>query len=120
MPTIGEVFHTKIIVGPDGADISLAEFMRYAHLWAARATWEQPLVHAIEKRPVSAGDLLRYEPAEHEGTRRAVAKVGQAVTPDIDHAKVVAELKAAGLDPQKFAVYAADEADRRERERLAS
>lgn len=119
MPTIGEIFNTPITKGPDGNDITLANFMGYAHLWNAQATWAHPLKHALADKNVSAGDLLRYEPAEHEGTRRAVAQVGQAVTPDIDYARVVAELKAAGLDPQKFAVYAADEADRRERERLA-
>jgi hypothetical protein len=89
------------------------------------AVWAVRLEHTVAKdaqgKPLSipAGDLLRYEPAEHEGTRRAVAAVGRADV-DLDYAAVVAELKASGLDPATFATYAADEADRRERDRLGS
>ncbi|QIS38603.1 M15 family metallopeptidase [Clavibacter capsici] len=88
-------------------------------------TWEYRLDHTVAKdaegKPLSvpAGDHLRYEAAEHEGTRRAVAAVARPDV-DLDYAAVVAELKASGLDPATFATYAADEADRRERERLAS
>jgi hypothetical protein len=89
------------------------------------AVWAVRLEHTVAKdaegKPLSipAGDLLRYEPAEHEGTRRAVAAVARPDV-DLDYTAVVAELKASGLDPATYATYAADEADRRERERLAS
>jgi hypothetical protein len=88
-------------------------------------TWNVRLEHTLAKdaegKPllVPARDYLRYEAAEHEATRRAVAAVARPDV-DLDYAAVVAELKASGLDPATFATYAADEADRRERERLAS
>jgi hypothetical protein len=89
------------------------------------ATWGHRLDHTIgedaEGKPLAipAGDFLRFEPAEHEGTRRAVAAVARPDV-DLDYAAVVAELKESGLDPATFATYAADEADRRERERLTT
>lgn len=82
--------------------------------------WAHPLAHSLTGQPVAAGDFLRYEPAEHENTRRAVAAIGTAVVPDFDYEQVAAEIaeKFPKLDPHAFAVAAADEADRRERERL--
>lgn len=91
---------------------------RIANLPAA--VWSHPLKHTlIDGLEVPAGDLLRFEPAEHENTRRAVAAIA---TGDIDYDKVAAEIAAAfpQLDPHAFAVAAADEADRRDRERLGS
>ncbi|MGN7705041.1 hypothetical protein [Cellulosimicrobium sp. 22601] len=35
-------------------------------------TWKYKLGHTITKKPVAAGDLLRYEPAEHRNTREAI------------------------------------------------
>ncbi|POH63645.1 MULTISPECIES: M23 family metallopeptidase [Cryobacterium] len=85
--------------------------------------WSHPLVHPLAKvdgQParVAAGELLRYEPAEHEATRRAVAAAASKSGVDIDYDELVASLKGSGLDPQAIAVYSADEADRRERVRL--
>ncbi|TFC59398.1 MULTISPECIES: M23 family metallopeptidase [unclassified Cryobacterium] len=85
--------------------------------------WAHPLVHPLAKvdgQParVAAGELLRYEPAEHEATRRSVAAAVSKSGIDIDYDELVASLKGSGLDPQAIAVYSADEADRRERERL--
>ncbi|MBF4625530.1 M15 family metallopeptidase [Clavibacter sp. VKM Ac-2872] len=86
-------------------------------------TWDVRLEHTLAKAAdgsplmVPVRDLVRYEPAEHEATRRAVAAVARPDV-DLDYAAVVAELKESGLDPATFATYAADEADRRERERL--
>ena len=85
--------------------------------------WGHPLQHSLAKgsdgNPVAvpAGDLLRYEPAEHEATRRAVAVVAGG---DIDYERIASEIAEAypTLDPYAFAVAAADEVDRRERERL--
>lgn len=88
--------------------------------------WAHTLVHPLAKpvngQParVAAGELLRYEPAEHDSTRRAVAAaVGKGANVDIDYDELVASLKGSGLDPAAIAVYSADEADRRERARLA-
>jgi len=85
--------------------------------------WRHPLQHTLAKsadgKPVMvpAGDLLRYEPAEHEATRRAVAAVAVG---DIEYDRIAAEIaeQYPTLDPYAFAVAAADEADRRARERL--
>lgn len=85
-------------------------------------TFPHPLAKTADGSPaqVPAGDFLRYEPAEHDGTRKAIAAiVTQATSVDIDAAAVAAALKKSGFDPATFAVYAADEADRRERARLA-
>lgn len=83
----------------------------------ATAVWGHPLKHPLANRSVSAGDLLRYEPAEHENTRRAVALVASG---DVDAEEIAKEIAAKfpGLDPTAYAVAAADEADRRDRERL--
>jgi hypothetical protein len=91
-----------------------------------RQVWEQPLTHSIAREDgttytVPAGDLLRHEPLEHQNTRAAVAKaIEQGAGIDIDYERVVEELKASGLDSHTIAIYAADEADNRERQRLAA
>lgn len=123
MPTVADIFNTKVAKGPDGNDITLAEFIAYAHVWNARETWRHPLTHTVVKgangKPIQvpAGDFLRSEPAEHAGTRAAILKVA---TGDFDYEAVAAEIAAQfpDLDPHAIAVAAADEADRRARERL--
>lgn len=81
--------------------------------------WAHGLKHPLIDAVIPAGDFLRYEPAEHENTRRAVAAVSAG---DVDYDRVAAEIaeRFPQLDPHAFAVAAADEADRRERERLGS
>lgn len=71
MPTVGEIFNTPITKGPDGKDITLANFMGYSHLWNAKAVWNHPLKHSVNPGNVTAGDVLRYESAEHASTRAA-------------------------------------------------
>lgn len=117
MPTMGEIFHNKVVKGPDGNDISLAQHMQYSHVWAAQAVWRHLLAHGLSGKGVAAGDLLRFEPAEHENTRRMVAAVA---TGDIDYDRIAADIaeQYPKLDVNAIAVAAADEADRRERERL--
>lgn len=123
MPTIVEIFHTPIVTGPDGNNISLAQFMQYAHRWNGQQVWREPLAHSLAKDvdgsplKVPAGDLLRYEPAEHANTRAVVAKIA---TGDFDYEAIAAEIAESfpELDSHAFAVAAADEADRRERARL--
>jgi hypothetical protein len=86
------------------------------------SVWGHPLRHTLNDLVFPAGDFLRYEPAEHENTRRSIAAVGKATAPDFDYEKVAAEIAAKfpQLDAHAFAVAAADEADRREREALAA
>lgn len=89
----------------------------------AGAVWAHPLEHTLAKDAAgnpamaSAGDLLRFEPAEHENTRRAVALVA---TGDFDYDEIAAEIaeRFPSIDVGALAVAAADEADRRERMRL--
>jgi hypothetical protein len=105
--------------------VAVKEALGYAVLGhdATRAVpgqvWTHPLQHPLANRAVSAGDLLRYEPAEHANTRVAVSLVA---TGDFDYDKVAAEIaeKFPSLDVQALAVAAADETDRRQRERLKS
>lgn len=87
--------------------------------------WTHPLEHTVAKKAdgsalmTTAGDLLRFEPAEHANTRAAVALVA---TGDFDYERVAEELaeRFPELDAHAFAVAAADEADRREKVRLAA
>ncbi|MHA7132529.1 M23 family metallopeptidase [Oerskovia turbata] len=59
------------------------------------AVWGHRLQHTLAKNPdgkpatVTAGDLLRYEPAEHDATRRVVAELVAAI-PGVDPAAVTA------------------------------
>lgn len=86
--------------------------------------WDYGLAHPLlapnpdgSPRKVAAGTFLASEPAEHAGTRAAVALV---TTGDIDYKRLTDELAAKypQLDAHTIAVAAADEQDRRERERL--
>lgn len=94
----------------------------------AGAVWQYKAQHPLAKDAagnpvqVTMADFLRYEPAEHENTRRMIGGLSAAVAPDVDYEKIAAEIAAAfpELDAHAFAVAAADEADRRERERLGS
>lgn len=87
--------------------------------------WATPLAHTLavnekgEALQLPAGDYLRFEPAEHANTRAAVARV---VTGDIELDELTNEIAAKfpQLDVHALAVAAADELDRRTRERYAA
>lgn len=45
------------------------------------AVWAKQLTHPLSNKTTSAGDFLRYEPAEHENTRRVVTEaINKAVS----------------------------------------
>lgn len=113
MPTIGEIFNTPVTKGPDGNDISLAQFMGFSHLWDAQAVWEHTLKHTISGAATSAGDLLRYEPAEHAADR-AASKVTDAQVKAIADAVVKAVgTPTATVDYARIAKEVNDVADQR-------
>lgn len=133
MPTVAEIFNTPVTKNADGGDVTLAQILTGLDIQANRIrsdvagvpgkVWGHGLVHPLagsKDAPmlVAAGDFLRLESAEHANTRAAVALVA---TGDLDYDRLVRELHAAypQLDAHTLAVAAADEADRRERERLA-
>lgn len=115
--------------GSQQKSVSIADALRAVYWYGDRVNalletvpeevWRHGLTHPLTKRPVPAGDLLRFEPAEHENTRRAVAAVA---TGDVDYDLIAAEIakKFPQLDAHALAVAAADEADKRARERLGS
>lgn len=121
----------SVAQGSTQKSVSIADALRAVYWYGDRVNallesvpedvWGHGLKHPLADRAVPAGDLLRYEPAEHENTRRMIGGLSAAVAPDVDYEKIAAEIAAAfpELDAHAFAVAAADEADRRERERLA-
>jgi hypothetical protein len=90
----------------------------------ATAVWDYRLPHPLlpktgdgQQVTVPAGSFLASEPAEHANTRAAIARTA---TGDIELDALANEIAAKfpQLDVYAIAVAAADEADRRDRERL--
>lgn len=110
---------------PGVGNVMVLEALGAAFAASPRNVWGYTFQHPIAVGPdgqplqVSAGDFLRFEPAEHANTRAMVAKVAAG---DVDYEKIAAEIAAQypALDPHAFALAAADEADRRARERLGN
>jgi hypothetical protein len=87
--------------------------------------WGTKLAHtlAVDEKgqplQLPAGDFLRFEPAEHANTRAAVARVAVGGI-DIEKLKREIAEEFPEIDVHALAVAAADEADRRDRARLAN
>lgn len=112
MPDLNEIFNTPVAKGPDGkTDVSLGQTMTALWIMANRnydetpeRVWGFPLEHTVAKgsdgKPVkvSAGSLLRYEPAEHETTRVALtAAITKAIAgiPGVDQGSLEKAVTAA-------------------------
>lgn len=81
---VARVFNTPVTKSPvDGAtDITLGQFMAQAGF-----VWQHRLVRPDTNTPTAAGDLLRYEPAEHTNTRNTIQAIKDS-------------LATAGVDPK--------------------
>lgn len=93
---VADVFNTPVANAPNGVPITLAQFMNQT--WTLQngiyddtpsRVWGATLPHALNCQQISAGDLLRYEPAEHADTR---SKIAAGVDLDALAARIVAAL----------------------------
>lgn len=134
MPSVSEIWNSRVMKNGEETDVTPAQLLTGLDQMAHRIenavksipewVWGHGLQHPLSKTAsgeasiIPAGDFLRYEPAEHANTRAAVALVASG---DMDYDKIAAEIarKYPALDTHALAVAAADEFDRRERERLA-
>jgi hypothetical protein len=94
---IGKIWNTKIIKHPLDAKLDITPAQFFSDL--AKIVWGFGLNRPDAPGVVtSAGDLLRYEPAEHDNTRKEIGNIA------IDPAPVVAAVREAlagtpGIDP---------------------
>ncbi len=88
MTTVAEFYNTPVTKQPNGADITMAQFM--TELWrlgnliyddTPRRVWDHTEQHLIAKKAdgtpqdTRAGDFLRYESLEHANTRAAMSAI---------------------------------------------